>query len=114
MKELSLTPYPGTVFVFNKLKELRKKYKQLCGVKYPYHDNELTSGRYIYIEGNEGQVWFLVYGNRASTLAHEFVHCLLKLFEIVDIDPRDSKGEPLCYMLSRLMRQTLDEEAMNE
>lgn len=114
MKELSLTPYPGRIYYCETRKELRKKYKELTRIKYPYEDNGLLSGQYIYIAGNEGQIWYLVYGKRASTAAHEFVHCLLHLFGIVGIDPSESKGEPLCYMLSRLMREALDEEAMNE
>ena len=114
MKTLSLTPYPGVVYYCETMKELRKKYKKLCGVKYPYIDHAATSGRYIYIEGDDGSIQYLVYGKAASTAAHEFVHCLLHLFSLVGIDPSESKGEPLCYMLSRLMRQALDEAPANE
>ena len=114
MKELSLTPYPGRIFLCQTRKELHKKYKKMTGNKYPYKDPSIMSGRYIYIEGKNGEVWFLVYGNRASTLAHEFLHCLLTLFGLVGIDPSASIGEPICYMMSRLMREALDEEAMNE
>lgn len=114
MKTLSLTPYPGHILLFDSMKELRKRYEKITRIKYPYRDRGIQSGMYIYIEYEDGGIGFLVYGKKASTLAHEFVHCLLKLFEIVGIDPSASKGEPLCYMLSRLMRQALGEEAANE
>lgn len=109
MKALSLSPYPGEIFYCETRKELRKKYKELCGVKYPYSDPTSGGGKYVYVEGRKGEIWFLVYGKSAPIMAHEFVHCLLKLFELVGIDPGASSGEPLCYMLTRLMKETLNE-----
>jgi len=108
VKKLSLTPYPGHIYLFDKRKPLRKKYKKLTGKKYPYDDPGTEWGKYIFIQGDEW-ICFLVFGREASVLAHEFLHCLLILFKIVGIDPSEGGGEPLCYMLSRLMREALDE-----
>lgn len=113
MKKLSLTPYPGHIYLFDKWAPLRKKYKKLTGNKYPYEPANNESGKFIFIEG-DGWICFLVFGREASVLAHEFVHCLLTLFKMVGIDPSDSNGEPMCYLLSRLMREALNEQTEEE
>jgi hypothetical protein len=37
------------------------------------------------------------------TLAHEFSHVVLHVFERCGIDPREGSGEPFCYLLSQLL-----------
>jgi hypothetical protein len=46
---------------------------------------------------------FLVWGENSAYLAHELAHVILFMFERCSIDPRESNGEPFCYMLSQLL-----------
>lgn len=103
-RQLSLRPYPGEVWVFKSLKEMRRCYEHLVNSNYPYQD-EVAGGRYVVIERGNGarDRVFLVYAKKPHVLAHELSHILLILFTDIGADPAGCKGEPFCYMLSQLM-----------
>ena len=102
-KRLDLRPYPGQIFLFNRLDFLRAKYTSMTGLPYDWQD-EPTGGRYIRVEGEKAKdtIW-LVYGRKPHVLAHEFTHVLLQTFERIGTHPADGNGEPFCYLLSQLM-----------
>ena len=104
-KLLSLRPYPGEVRLFASLSDLRLHYEKHVG-PYPYTD-EPTGGRYIFLEPKRGQNAshgvYIVYANRPHVLAHELTHVLLHTWKRIGADPRESNGEPFCYMLSQLL-----------
>lgn len=109
-RKLKLRPYPGEVWVFSDLKELRRTYKRMLGEKYPYEDEE-SGGRFIAVERSaevKDRV-FLVYGRKPHVLAHEFTHVLLVLFSDINCNPASGNGEPFCYMLSQLLLECQDD-----
>ena len=100
MKELSLRPYTGRLFVVKTAKEYEKAHKKLF--KTPDVIKCGQAGRFSGGEGKDGMWTYLAWGNH-HTLAHELAHVVLHVFERCGIDPRESGGEPFCYMLSQLL-----------
>jgi hypothetical protein len=101
MKELSLRPYPGKLFVATTQKDYELAHKKLF--KTPDVLTCATAGRFTAGEGHDGMWTYLVFAKSADTLAHEFSHVLFTVFEFCGIDARDSGGEAFCYMLGQLM-----------
>lgn len=101
MRELSLRPYNGRLFVVRNKAEYSKAHVRIfrkpdvltCG----------QDGRFSGGEGKDGMWTYLVYAGKNHSLVHELSHVVLHVFERCNIDPRDSNGEPFCYMLSQLM-----------
>lgn len=101
MKELSLRPYHGRLFVTRSKKEYEREHKRLF--KTPDVLSCAQAGRFTGGEGRDGLWTYLIYAEEPHTLAHEISHCVLHVFERCGIDPREAGGEPFCYMLSQLM-----------
>lgn len=101
MKELSLRPYHGRLFVAATRKEYQRQHKTLF--KTPDVLNCTQAGRFTGGEGQDGLWTYLVYADGVTYLAHELSHVVLHVFERAGIDPREAGGEPFCYMLSQLM-----------
>lgn len=103
MKELSLRPYHGRLFVAKTIKEYESAHAKLF--KTPdviscSQDGKMTGGC-----GRDGKWTYLVYGNMNNIIAHELSHVVLHVFERCGIDPREGNGEPFCYMLSQLIME---------
>lgn len=105
-RKLSLRPYPGEVWAFDSLKEMRKTYEHMVKEPYPYRD-EKTGGRYVVVQRGSGNLAmdrvFLVYAREPHVLAHELSHVILIVFTDIGIEAASGAGEPFCYMLSQLM-----------
>lgn len=101
MKELSLRPYNGRLFVA----KTRKEYERQHGILFKLPDilqcNQV--GRMTGGEGKDGAWTYLIWAQAAPQLAHELSHVVLHVFERCGIDPRQAGGEPFCYLLSQLM-----------
>lgn len=101
MKELSLRPYHGRLFVAESRNEYQKQHRKLFKTS-----DILTcaqAGRMTGGEGKDGMWTYLIYADATPQLAHELSHVVLHVFERCGIDPREALGEPFCYMLSQLM-----------
>lgn len=101
MRELSLRPYHGRLFVVKTAKEYESAHKRLF--RTPDMLNCSQAGRFSGGEGKDGMWTYLVWGRKPHLLAHELSHVIFHVFDRVGIDPRDSGGEVFCYMLSQLM-----------
>lgn len=101
MKELSLRPYNGKLFVVKTVKEYEAAHKKLF--KTPDVLSCAQEGRFSGGEGRDGMWTYLVWYKNPHNLAHELAHVVLHVFERCGIDPREGCGEPFCYMLSQLM-----------
>lgn len=101
MRELSLRPYNGRLFVASSRKDYESSHARL------FKTSDVLScaqeGRMSGGEGKDGIWTYLVWGKHAPQLAHELSHVILHVFERCGIDPREANGEPFCYMLSQLM-----------
>jgi len=104
LKELSLRPYNGKLFVVKTKKQYEKAHKNLF--KTPDVLTCSQVGRLSGGEGNDGVWTYLVWYSSPSTLAHELSHVVLHVFERCGIDPRECAGEPFCYMFSQLIIDT--------
>jgi hypothetical protein len=101
MKELSLRPYNGRLFVAKSRKEYERQHVALF--KTPDVLSCTQEGRMTGGEGKDGVWTYLIWAAAAPQLAHELSHVVLHVFERCGIDPREAGGEPFCYMLSQLM-----------
>lgn len=101
MKELSLRPYNGRLFVTKSRKDYQKQHKAIF--KTPDLLSCAQAGRFTGGENKEGVWAYLIFADKPSVLAHEIVHCLFHVFDRCGMDPRDSGGVAFCYMLSQLM-----------
>lgn len=101
MKELSLRPYNGRLFVAKTPKEYESAHIRLF--KTPDVLTCAQEGRFSGGQGKDGLWTYLVWAKGRHTLAHEIAHTILHVFERCGIDPREAGGEPFCYMLSQLL-----------
>jgi hypothetical protein len=101
MKELSLRPYPGRLFVASTIKDYEKAHVKLF--KTPDVLTCVQAGRFSGGEGKDGMWTYLIWGKKPHNLAHELAHTVLQVFQDCGIDPREGGGEPFCYMLSQLL-----------
>lgn len=101
MKELSLRPYHGRLFVTKSRKDYDREHKRIF--KTPDVISCSTQARFVGGEGHDGMWTYLVWADKPHLLAHELTHVLFHVWQRCDMDPRDSGGEAFCYMLSQLM-----------
>lgn len=101
MINISLRPYVGEIHLHASLKSLHKEYRELTGEKYPYSDDP-NGGCFVLCENKAGRV-YLVWAATPHALAHEMAHVCLITFDLIGADPRESNGEPFCYLLSQLL-----------
>lgn len=103
MKELSLRPYNGRLYVAKSRQDYEKGHREIF--KTPDVLNCAQVGRFSGGEGNDGAWTYLVWAAAAPQMAHELSHVVLHVFERCGIDPREAGGEPFCYLLSQLMTE---------
>lgn len=100
MKEISLRPYSGTLYVASSRVEYIKRHKALFKFDAATDDSHAGNWR----GGYAGRTFtYLVWGRNHHYLSHELTHVALNVFDRCGIDPRDSGGEPFCYLLGQLM-----------
>lgn len=106
LKELSLRPYHGRLFVA----PTKDTYEQAHESIFLQPDllNCSQDGRFSGGEGIDGLWTYLIWAEKPHTLAHELSHVVLHVFERCGIDPREGAGEPFCYMLSQLILESVD------
>lgn len=100
MKELSLRPYNGRLFVTNSKKQYERAHKKLF--KTPDILTCGQAGRFTGGEGKDGFWTYLVWYKSKNDLVHELSHVVLHVFERCGIDPIAAGGEPFCYLISQL------------
>lgn len=101
MKKLSLRPYHGNLYIAKTRKEYERQHEKLF--KTPDLLTCAQAGRFNGGEGRDGMWTYIIYAENSAVLAHELMHCLFHVWERAGMDPRDSGGEAICYMLSQLM-----------
>jgi hypothetical protein len=101
MKELSLRPYSGRLFLASSAKDYERGHEKLF--KRPDVLSCAQSGRFSGGCGKDDLWTYIVYGRRECDLIHELSHVALHVFKRAGIDPRKAGGEPFCYMLSQLV-----------
>lgn len=101
VKELSLKPYPGRLF----LAANRKAYEEGHQALFRKPDMLTCSqgGRFSGGCGRDNKWTYIVWASKPAYLAHEFSHVILHTFDYCGIDPRQAGGEPFCYLLSQLL-----------
>lgn len=104
VREISLRPYHGRLFVVRNKKEYNRYHKKLF--KTPDILNCANVGRMSAGEGKDGMWTYLVYADKAPAMAHELAHVVLHTFDRIGADPIKS-DEPFCYLLQQLMIDAL-------
>lgn len=101
VRELSLKPYPGRLFMASSRAAYEAASKKLLMT-----DDKLNpgiSGRFLVGPGRDGMTTILIWAENSAYLAHELSHAILYTFDLCGIDPRQAGGEPFCYLLSQLL-----------
>lgn len=101
MRELSLRPYHGRLFLAASKKDYEQQHLRLF--KTPDVLTCAQCGRFVGGEGLDGMWTYLIWAQALPQLAHELSHVVLHTFERCGIDPREANGEPFCYLLSQLL-----------
>jgi hypothetical protein len=101
MKELSLKPYSGRLFLASSVRDYEKSHVKLF--KEPDVLSCSQAGRFSGGCGKDDLWTYLVYVKRTCDLVHELCHVVLHVFKRSGIDPVKAKGEPFCYLLSQLV-----------
>lgn len=102
-----LRPYNGRLFIAHSANCYEKSHKEIFSS--PDILNCGQEGRFSGGEGKDGLWTYLIWAEEPHTLAHELSHVVLHIFERCGIDPRESGGEPFCYMLSQLLMEALEQ-----
>jgi hypothetical protein len=101
MKELSLRPYTGRLFLAGSIEDYERSHRKLF--KHTDRICEDVGGRFRGGCGKDNVWTYLVFGRKPHYLAHELAHVILHVFKRCGIDPRKAGGEPFCYLLSQLL-----------
>lgn len=101
MKQLSLRPYTGKLYLASSKKDYELAHKKLFKTPDVLSCNQI--GRFSGGEGKDGMWTYLVYGDTQAALAHEFAHVIFHVFENCNIPASSGNEEPFCYLLSQLM-----------
>jgi len=104
VKELSLRPYTGRLFIVTSRKDYERAHRRLFET--PDVLNCSQAGRFSGGGGVDGLWTYLIFAESPHILAHEIAHVVLHTFERCGIDPVCGGGEPFCYMLSQLMLES--------
>lgn len=105
MKELSLRPYSGRLFVATSIKDYERSHVKLFAEPDILRCDQ--AGRFAGGAGKDGMWTYLIWGAQTSSVVHELSHVVLHVFERCGIDPREAQGEPFCYMLSQLVIESV-------
>lgn len=108
MKQLSLRPYNGSLYVCCKEKDYQRAHKKVFGKRDVPLRSAGREGRFAAGCGADGKWAYLVWYSNTHTLAHELSHVVLHVFERCGINAHDSGGEAFCYMLSQLMLEAAE------
>lgn len=103
MRELSLRPYHGRLFVSSSRKDYEASHVEVFSEPDVLKCDQ--DGRFSGGSGKDGKWTYLIYGRTNAVLAHEMAHVILHVFDRYGIDPREAGGEPFCYMLSQLLKE---------
>ena len=101
MRELSLRPYHGRLFVAASRKDYEAQHARIF--KTPDVLSCAQVGRFCGGQGRDGVWTYLVWGQDLPRQVHELSHVVLHVFERCGIDPREANGEPFCYLLHQLL-----------
>lgn len=101
MKEFSLRPYNGRLFIAGSALDYETQHELIFSEPDVLVCNQ--EGRFSGGNGVDGIWTYLIFATSNHTLAHELSHVVLHVFERCGIDPRESGGEPFCYMLAQLL-----------
>jgi hypothetical protein len=102
VKRFEIPIYGGEVLLYKDQKEFWKAYEFLGG-RQEYESPK--SGEAAHLTSDDGMNVFLIgwYSERLPTLVHEVTHTAIFLFWHVGIDPRDSNGEAMAYLVGYLI-----------
>lgn len=105
VKESSLRPYPGRLFIAYTKRGYEAATKEIFGEMDKLDGSE--GGKFNYAGGKDGISTYVVWGSNMPFWSHEMSHVVLHLFQRVGVNPVKSSGEPFCYMVQTLMEDVV-------
>lgn len=103
VKEFSIKPYNGRLFIAKTKKSYEKAHKTYFNESHSVSCN--VEGQFYGGCCKDGFWTYLLWADNDAAMAHELSHAILHIFERVGIDPRESNGEPFCYLLQYLFTE---------
>lgn len=105
VKESSLRPYPGRLFIAYTKRGYEAATKEIFG-EVDKHDGS-EGGKFNFSAGKDGVCTYVVWACSIPFWTHEMSHVVLHLFHRVGVNPVKSTGEPFCYMIQTLMEDVV-------
>ena len=102
--ELSIKPYPGKLYITGEIKTYKAIYKKLSNVECKLEED--LAG-YTSRGCFDGVHTYLVYATDTCSLIHELSHAALFIFKRCGINPVKANGEPFCYFLDNLFKESM-------
>jgi hypothetical protein len=99
-RKFRIPVYGSTVYAYRD----QARFKGACDALNVEWAPEPVDGMTLQADGSNGSTVFLVgwFNNDNSTLIHEMGHLAIFILVRAGIDPKDSNGETLCYLLGTL------------
>lgn len=100
---IPLQPYPGKLFFAETKEAFNAALDHLRWDIERMGTTDCRAGRAASGMGREGLPCFLIYADNAASLAHEVVHTVFAVFDLIGASPLCGAEEPFCYMVSQIM-----------
>lgn len=100
VREISLRPYPGRLYVATTKKAFSEAAKRIYGSS--DIPSEEAGGTFRFDADRNGVAAYLIWAEGEEYWVHEIAHVVLHLFQRVGIHPVKAGGEPFCYMMQTL------------
>lgn len=103
--EVSLRPYPGTLFVTADREIFETSHRNIYGEELKLEKDD--DGRCVREKSSEGKQVYLVYACSPAGMLHELVHVMTHIFERIDIPMNDASTETMAYFLDGLFKDAV-------
>lgn len=105
VRESSLRPYPGRLFIAYS----KKGYEAVTAIVHKDGDrlDGSEGGKYSFGTGRDGISTYVIYACNSAYWFHEICHVVLHLFGHIQINPIKASGEPFCYLVQTIYQDVL-------
>jgi hypothetical protein len=105
LHKLDTSPYPSCVYITDDVEVYYAAHIKIFGVA-AKELRRFTNARISDGDDTEGRHAYLIYMNMLYSCVHELSHLCLDIFNSIGADPSECNGEPYCYLIGNLFRQT--------
>lgn len=105
LHKLDTSPYPSCVYITDDVQVYYAAHIKIFGIE-AKELGRLSNARISDGDDIEGGHSYLIYASRLYSCVHELSHLCLDIFTNIGAVPSECNGEPYCYLIGNLFRQT--------